>query len=57
MPGGKSAHLELGYFIGSGKPGFIYFDAVPERWDVMHQFATDVFTSDEELLQGLEKYR
>ena len=57
MPAGKSGHLELGYFIGSGKHGFIYFDAVPERYDVMHLFATDVFTSDEAMLKGLEAYR
>lgn len=57
MPAGKSGHLELGYFVGKGKPGFIYFDGVPERYDVMHQFATDIFTSDEELLKGLEAYK
>lgn len=57
MPAGKSGHLELGYFVGTGKPGFIYFDAVPDRYDVMHQFATDVFTSDQELISGLEKFK
>lgn len=57
MPAGKSGHLELGYFVGLGKPGFIYFDAVPDRYDVMHQFATDIFSSDEELIKGLEAYR
>ena len=24
LPAGKSGHLELGYMIGSGKPGFIW---------------------------------
>lgn len=43
MPAGKSGHLELGYLIGQGKPGFVLFDKVPERWDVMYQFATKVF--------------
>lgn len=57
LPAGKSGHLELGYFVGTGKPGFILFDSVPERYDVMHQFATNVFTSDEEMLKGLEAYR
>jgi hypothetical protein len=33
LPGGKSAHLELGYMIGSGKKGFVPFDKEPERWD------------------------
>lgn len=57
MPAGKSGHLELGYFCGSGKPGFIFFDAVPERYDVMHQFATKVFTSAEDMIKGLEEYK
>jgi len=30
MPAGKSAHLELGYVIGQGKPAFILFDDEPE---------------------------
>jgi hypothetical protein len=57
MPAGKSGHLELGYFVGSGKPGFILFEEVPERYDVMHQFATDVFYSTGDLLTGLESFR
>lgn len=43
MPAGKSAHLELGYLRGQGKPAWILFDLVPERYDVMHNFATDIF--------------
>ena len=57
FPAGRSGHLELGYFVGSGKPGFIYIPEVPERYDVMWHFATDIFQSDEELIQGLEKYK
>lgn len=57
MPAGKSGHLELGYFVGTGKPGFIFFDRVPDRYDVMHQFATDVFHGEDELLKGLESYK
>jgi hypothetical protein len=37
-PAGKSAHLELGWVIGQGKPGFVLLDAEPERYDVMYQF-------------------
>lgn len=55
MPAGKSGHLELGYFIGTGKPGFILFDAVPERYDVMHQFATGVFYNDADLVNTLKE--
>jgi hypothetical protein len=42
MPAGKSGHLELGYMLGRGKPGFVLFDAVPERFDQMYQFANGV---------------
>jgi nucleoside 2-deoxyribosyltransferase len=57
MPGGKSAHLELGYMIGQGKPCYVFFDKEPERWDVMYQFAKDVFFSKEELLAELKKIK
>lgn len=49
LPAGKSCHLELGYLIGQGKPGYILLDQEPERWDVMYGFAT-VVPSVEELL-------
>jgi hypothetical protein len=45
MPAGKSAHLELGYFIGLGKPGYICLEKTPERFDVMYAFADKVFQS------------
>lgn len=57
MPGGKSAHLELGYMIGQGKPCYIFFDKEPERWDVMYQFAKDVFFSKEELIAELNRIK
>jgi hypothetical protein len=57
MPAGKSGHLELGYTIGRGKPGYILFDGEPERYDVMTQFATGIFFSKEELFEELKKYR
>lgn len=50
MPAGKSGHLELGYLIGSGKPGFILMDGEPERFDVMVNFATDIFLNEGEML-------
>jgi hypothetical protein len=52
LPAGKSAHLELGYVIGKGKPGYILLDN-PDRWDVMYQFANGVFYSVEELIEEL----
>lgn len=54
MPGGKSAHLELGYMIGQGKRCFVLFDKEPDRWDVMYQFAEDVFFSFDELKEKLK---
>jgi hypothetical protein len=54
LPAGKSGHLELGYVIGCGKPGYIILDN-PERWDVMYQFATDVFYNVNELIAELAK--
>ncbi len=56
MPAGKSCHLELGYLIGKSKRGYILFDKEPKRWDVMVQFATDVFFGYEELRDELRKY-
>lgn len=41
LPAGKSGHLELGYALGQGTPGFILLADV-ERWDVMYAFATGV---------------
>ena len=36
MPAGKSGHMELGFVMGQGKPGFVLFDGPPERWDQMY---------------------
>ena len=54
MPAGKSAHLELGYFIGKGKPGFIALPEEPERFDVMYKFANAVCTDFDQLVASLE---
>lgn len=37
LPAGKSGHLEFGYCIGQGKPGFILMPEDAERWDVMYR--------------------
>jgi hypothetical protein len=55
MPAGKSGHLELGYMLGKGKPGFILFDEDPERYDVMIQFCNAVLFSEQDLLAELKK--
>lgn len=54
MPAGKSAHIELGY-ICKDKRGFVLFNDVPERFDVMYQFAEDVCFSVEELVEAVKK--
>lgn len=53
-PAGKSAHLELGWALGQGKPGYVLLDGEPERYDVMYLFATAVCTSLRQLFSELE---
>lgn len=53
-PCGKSGHLELGYVLGCGKPGYILLDGEPDRLDVMYNFATAIFMSIEEMLGALK---
>ena len=54
MPCGRSGHLELGWALGKGKPGYILFpDGEPERYDLMTNMATDIFFSTEELISAL----
>jgi nucleoside 2-deoxyribosyltransferase len=55
-PAGKSGHMELGYTLGQGKPGFIYLPGEPERWDVMYNFATAVCTVLDELVREITNY-
>jgi hypothetical protein len=55
MSAGKSAHLELGFFCGSGKPGYVLFDKEPSKVDIMYQFASDLFFNEEELFARLRK--
>lgn len=53
LPAGKSGHLEFGYMIGQGKPGYILLPSDPERFDVMYGFATGVFAKEEDLCRTL----
>lgn len=55
LPAGKSAHLELGWVIGKGKPGYILMPGEPERFDIMYRFATGVTSELEELKAWLKK--
>lgn len=53
LPAGRSGHLELGYVVGQGKPGYILLEGEPDRWDVMYSFADGVYNTTEELIGGL----
>ena len=54
LPAGRSGHLELGYAIGTGKPGYILLDNEPDRYDVMYKFANGVYSTLDELITALE---
>ena len=55
MPAGKSGHLEIGYSIGMGKTGIVFFeDGEPARWDVMYRFANHVCFTFGELMSSLK---
>ena len=53
LPAGKSGHLELGYVVGQGKPGYILLDKEPTTFDVMYRFASGVFYTRCQLLGAL----
>ena len=36
LPAGRSGHMELGFVLGQGKPGFILFDQEQDKWDQMY---------------------
>ena len=52
LPAGKSGHLELGWALGRGTPGYILTNE-PERFDVMYQFATGVYDKEGDLIESL----
>lgn len=57
LPAGKSGHLELGYFLGCGKPGIIFLDNEKDfRWDVMYNFASDIAFNTDNLLALIESH-
>jgi hypothetical protein len=53
LPAGKSAHLELGWLLGQGKPGYILLDKEPDRFDVMYRFASGVYYDLGDLMECL----
>ena len=55
MPCGKSAHLELGYIRGLGKPGFVLFDKDPDEFDLMYGLASEICYSEDEVIEELRR--
>ena len=56
LPVGKSGHLEFGWALGTGKPGYIFLDTyTPDRYDVMYCFANAVCATEKELLHALHQ--
>ena len=56
LPAGKSGHLEFGYVVGLGKPGFILLNGEPERFDAMTQFAYSVQSTVQQCVQDLKSF-
>jgi len=52
LPCGRSAHLEAGYFVGAGKPLFIYAPELPEP-ELMYKMADGIFTEADALIAAL----
>ncbi len=55
LPCGRSAHLEAGYFIGAGKPVYIFIPQDSCEPELMYKMATGVYTTLLGLLEGLKK--
>lgn len=56
LPAGRSAHLELGYMAGCGKPTFIMYTEDPDRWDIMYKFADHVCIGLENLVDKVKLF-
>ena len=54
-PAGKSAHTEMGWVVGQGKPVHVLVEEEPPRWDVMLRFATGVHSSLDDLILALKR--
>jgi len=54
MNAGKSAHLELGYLLGSGKIGYVLFQNTPSKIDIMYGFSNQLFFNIDDLLAQLK---
>lgn len=57
LPAGRSAWAEMGYLRGQGKWVLALVPEAPERWDVMLNFVTGLYTSLGDLVQYAEEWR
>ena len=56
-PAGKSAHIEMGYLAGQGKPCFALLEGEPDRSDVMKRFASGgVFTNKKSMINAMYEF-
>ncbi len=53
MPCGRSAHLELGYMLGQGKPGYILLDDSGEP-ELMYRIVTGLCTGINDMIRQLK---
>src|ERR1035441_6810399 len=55
MPCGKSGWAEMAYTVGRGKPAYILAADNIERFDVIIQLCTGIFSREEDLLAVLKE--
>ena len=55
MPCGKSGWAEMAYTRGRGKPAYVLATESIERFDVMIQFASGIFTTEAALVEKLKE--
>ena len=53
LPCGRSANLEAGYFVGAGKPLFIYIPEMMEP-ELMYNMATGIFEDLPQIVSSLK---
>lgn len=54
LPCGRSAHLEAGWFVGAGKPTFIFLGDLVEP-ELMYKLSSGVFADLSEIIEALNR--
>lgn len=55
LPCGRSAHIEAGYFVGAGKPLFIYIPTATTEPELMYKMANGIYHNFGDLLTGMDR--